>query len=243
MNRISSEKISIRLALFAGLLAVSAVVAYRLEWVGFQIAVPGLAIAALCGLLAALSGVLALFGAIRRGKSAMPALIGMLLGLVVAMPVLFSVLAGSGVPRIHDISTDLDHPPDFNVIKSLRAATDNPLERKSPDNLDQLQREGYPDLKPLILNRSPEVVFEQALKLVKSREWHIAEASAASGTIEATAITPIMAFKDDVIIRIQNTGQTTRVDMRSVSRVGISDLGVNAKRIRHFLDELEQAVR
>lgn len=222
MNRISSEKISIRLALFAGLLAVSAVVAYRLEWVGFQIAVPGLAIATLSGLLAAVSGVLALFGAIRRRKSAMPALLGMLLGLVVALPVLFSVLAGSSVPRIHDISTDLDHPP---------------------DNLDQLQREGYPDLKRLILNRSPEVVFEQALKLVKSRGWHIAEASAASGTIEATAITPIMAFKDDVIIRIQSTGQTTRVDMRSVSRVGISDLGVNAKRIRHFLAELEQAVR
>lgn len=231
------------MALFAGLLAVSAVVAYRLEWIGFQIAVPGLAIATLSGLLAAVSGVIALFGMMRQRRSAMPALTSMLLGLVVAMPVLFSVLAGSGVPRIHDISTDLDHPPDFNVIKSLRAATDNPLDRKSPENLNQLQREGYPDLKSLMLNRSPEVVYEQALKLVESRGWHIAEASAAGGVIEATAITPIMAFKDDVIIRIQDTTQATRVDMRSVSRVGISDLGVNAKRIRHFLAELEQAVR
>lgn len=243
MNRISSEKISIRLALFAGLLAVSAVVAHRMDLAGFQIAVPGLAIATLSGLLAAVFGIIALFGMMRQRRSAMPALTSMLLGLVVAMPVLFSVLAGSGVPRIHDISTDLDHPPDFNVIKSLRAATDNPLDRKSPENLNQLQREGYPDLKSLMLNRSPEVVYEQALKLVESRGWHIAEASAAGGVIEATAITPIMAFKDDVIIRIQDTTQATRVDMRSVSRVGISDLGVNAKRIRHFLAELEQAVR
>lgn len=238
---ISSEKISIRLALFGGLTAVSAVAAYRLEWIGFQIAVPGLAIAALSGLLAALSGVIVLFGAMRQRKSAMPALTGMLLGLVVALPVLLSVLAGSGVPRIHDISTDLDHPPDFSVIKGLRAATDNPLDRKSPDNLDSLQREGYPDLKPLMLNRSPEVVFEQALKLVESRGWHVADASAASGIIETTAVTSVMAFKDDVIIRIQGTEQTTRVDMRSVSRVGISDLGVNAKRIRLFLADLKQS--
>ncbi|MDC8444692.1 MAG: DUF1499 domain-containing protein [Nitrosomonas sp.] len=237
---ISAEKISIRLALLAGLLAVSAVAAYRLEWIGFQIAVPGLAIAALSGLLAALSGVIALFGAMRQRKSAMPALTGMLLGLVVALPVLLSVLAGSGVPRIHDISTDLDHPPDFNVIRSLRAATDNPLDRKSPDNLDQLQREGYPELKSLMLNRSPEVVFEQALKLVESRGWHVVGVSTANGIIEATAITPIMAFKDDVIIRIQGTEQVTRVDMRSVSRVGISDLGVNAKRIGRFLADLKQ---
>lgn len=237
---ISAEKISIRLALLAGLLAVSAVAAYRLEWIGFQIAVPGLAIAALSGLLAALSGVIALFGAMRQRKSAMPALTGMLLGLVVALPVLLSVLAGSGVPRIHDISTDLDHPPDFNVIRSLRTATDNPLDRKSPDNLDQLQREGYPELKSLMLNRSPEVVFEQALKLVESRGWHVVGVSTANGIIEATAITPIMAFKDDVIIRIQGTEQVTRVDMRSASRVGISDLGVNAKRIGRFLADLKQ---
>ena len=240
MNMINSEKISIQLALFAGLLAVSAVVAHRMDLAGFQIAVPGLAIAALCGLLAALSGVLALFGAIRRRKSAMPALIGMLLGLVVAMPVLFSVLVGSGAPRIHDISTDLDQPPEFNVIKSLRTAADNPLDRKSPGDLDQLQREGYPDLNSLMLNRSPEVVFDQALKLVESRGWQVADASAANGIIEATAVTPIMAFKDDVVIRIQGAGQTTRVDMRSVSRSGISDLGMNAKRIRLFLADLDR---
>jgi len=240
---ISSEKISIRLALFGGLTAVSAVAAYRLDWVGFQIAVPGLALAALSGLLAALSGVIALFGAIRRRESAMSALIGMLLGLIVTMPFLFSVLAGSGVPRIHDISTDLDHPPDFNVIKGLRTATDNPLDRKSPDNLDQLQREGYPDLKALTLNRSPEIVFEQALKIVESRGWRVAGVSAANGIIEATAITPIMAFKDDVIIRIQGTEQVTQVDMRSVSRVGISDLGVNAKRIRRFQADLKQSTK
>lgn len=237
---INSEKISIRLALLGGLTAVSAVAAYRLDWFGFQIAVPGLAIAALSGMLAAVFGVIALFNVMRRRNSALPALTGMLLGLVVAMPILFSVLTGSGVPRIHDISTDLDHPPDFNVIKGLRTAVDNPLDRKSPKNLDQLQREGYPDLKPLLLNRAPGVVFEQALKLVESRGWHIAEASAAGGIIEATAVTPIMAFKDDVIIRIQGAGQTTRVDMRSVSRVGVSDLGVNAKRIRHFLADLDQ---
>jgi len=233
------DKISIRVAIAAGLFAGLSVILFRMELIGFQIAVPGLAISALSGTLAALLGVIALIKAMVQRKSAMSALIGSLTGFVVAMPVLLSILGSSGLPRIHDITTDLDNPPVFEVIVSLRSATDNPLDRKSPDNLAQLQREGYPDLKPLKFNRSKETVFQQALQLAKSSGWQIAAASVDDGIIEATVATPVMGFKDDVVIRIQGIGQISQVDMRSVSRVGMSDLGANAKRIRQFLNDLE----
>jgi len=234
------DKISIRVAMGAGLFAALSVVLYRTELVDFRFAVSGLAIAALSGTLAALLGVIALFRAMLQRKSALLALIGSLLAFIVVMPVLFSVLGSYSLPHIHDITTDLDNPPVFLVIANLRTETDNPLDRQFPD-LAQLQREGYPDLKPLQLDRSPESVFEQVLQLVESRGWEIvaAAASAEKSIIEATATTPIMGFKDDVIIRIEKTGEKVQVDMRSVSRVGLSDLGANAKRIRQFLNDLE----
>ena len=234
------DKISVRLAIGAGLFAGLSVVLFRMELIDFRFAVSGLAISALSGTLAALLGVIAMIKAMMQRKSALSALIGSLLGFVVAMPVLFSVLGSSGLPHIHDITTDLDNPPVFSVIPSLRIETDNPLDRQFPD-LAQLQREGYPDLKPLQFNRSPEAVFERALQLIKSRGWQIAASasSAEKGIIEATAVTPVMGFKDDAVIRIQNTGEKVQVDMRSVSRVGLSDLGANAKRIRQFLNDLE----
>lgn len=242
MNKASSfETFSIRLALFAGFLALLSVAAYRFGLVGFQIAVPGLALSALTASVAALLGIIALFSAMFQRNSAMRALIGILLGFVIAMPVLSTMLAGFGVPRIHDITTDLDHPPVFEMITELRTETDNALDRKTPENLAQLQREGYPDLKSLMLNRVPAAVFQHALRLVESRGWAIAAADAKKGIIEATASTPVMAFQDDVVIRIHGIrAGESQVDMRSVSRVGLSDLGANAQRIQRFLADLEQ---
>lgn len=250
MNKASGiETFSIRLALFAGFLALLAVAAYRFGLVGFQIAVPGLALSALTASVAALLGIIALFIAMFQRKSAMRALIGILLGFVIAMPVVSTMLVGFGVPRIHDITTDLDHPPVFEMITELRTETDNALDRQTPENLAQLQREGYPDLKSLVLNHAPAAVFQHALQLVESRGWAIAGVDAKKGIIEATASTPVMAFQDDVVIRIHGIkadgirAGESQVDMRSVSRVGLSDLGANAKRIQRFLADLEQQLK
>ncbi|SET30210.1 Protein of unknown function [Nitrosomonas marina] len=240
LKHINLGKFSTWLALFSGLLAVAAVILHRMETVSFQIALPGLAISAFTGLIAALSGIVGLFIAMYQRRSALSSLTGSLLGFIVAMPTVFTILAASDLPRIHDISTDLNNPPQFTAIPSLRKATDNPLDRLKPDNLAQLQRSGYPDLKPLQLDRPASVVFEQSLQLVKSHGWRIATASADQGKIEATATTPVMAFKDDIVIRVQRNGELTQVDMRSVSRVGVSDLGANAARIHDFLNNLKE---
>ncbi|MEK6596272.1 MAG: DUF1499 domain-containing protein, partial [Pseudomonadota bacterium] len=106
------------------------------------------------------------------------------------------------------------------------------------DNLAALQKEGYSDLGPVLMGRPFYQVFEQVIRLVKERGWEVAAVSAEAGRIEATDTTLIMGFKDDVVIRVQEVGSRTLVDMRSASRVGESDLGVNAARIRLFLADL-----
>ncbi|SFE37521.1 DUF1499 domain-containing protein [Nitrosomonas sp. Nm166] len=231
---------SFKLSLFAALIAAFAVLGYRLSIVDFQPALWGLIVSTCIGLLATVLGSVGTLRAIKAKESEIIAstMAGSTLGLLVAMPVLLTALGGVGVPRIHDITTDLEHPPEFVAIKAIRTPEHNSLDRLKPENLALMQQEGYPDLGPAWINRPFAQVFEQAVVLVKKRGWDIAVVSAANGRIEATDTTPIMSFKDDIVIRVQEMGNRTRVDMRSVSRVGESDLGVNAKRIRLFLTDL-----
>lgn len=141
-------------------------------------------------------------------------------------------------PPIHDITTDLENPPTFDAIVPLRAGAPNNLER--PPDLALQQRRAYGDLQPITLAVPPAEAFEAALALARRRGWEIVEADAASGRIEATDTTRWFGFKDDVVIRLTPWGTGTRVDMRSVSRIGIGDAGTNARRIQRFLEELAE---
>ena len=232
---------SLKLALLAVLIATLAVLGHRLSIIDFQPALMGLAGSTITGLLAIVAGLIGTFIAIKaKEPKVVSTMAGSTLGFLVVTPIFLTVLTGAGVPRIHDITTDLEHPPEFVAIETLRTPAHNSLDRHKPENLGDLQVEGYPGLGPVWINRSFDQVFEQAVVLVKKRGWEVAAIAVAEGRIEATDTTRIMGFKDDIVIRVQATGSRTRVDMRSASRVGESDLGVNAARIRHFLNDLGQ---
>ncbi len=143
----------------------------------------------------------------------------------------------SSVPPIHDITTDLENPPAFDAVVPLRTGAANPLER--PDMLATQQREGYPNLGPVTLPVPPAQAFDRALAIAQAKGWDVVTADKSTGRIEATDTTRFFGFKDDVVIRLTPWGSGTRVDLRSVSRVGRSDVGTNARRIEDFLDELE----
>jgi uncharacterized protein (DUF1499 family) len=96
----------------------------------------------------------------------------------------------------------------------------------------------YPDLGPKMLPYPPGVAFERVLVAARQMGWEIIDADAAEGRIEASDTTFWFGFVDDVVIRIAPDGEGSRVDVRSVSRVGRSDVGANAKRIRTFLKKL-----
>jgi uncharacterized protein (DUF1499 family) len=142
------------------------------------------------------------------------------------------------VPRIHDITTDTSNPPEFVAIAPLRADAPNPVEYAGEEAATQ-QLEAYPDVQTLRFERPPQQVFETALQLVEDRGWELVDADANDGRIEATATTQWFGFKDDVVIRIGTDGATTLLDMRSKSRLGASDVGANAQRIREFRDDLQ----
>lgn len=137
-------------------------------------------------------------------------------------------------PAINDISTDTEDPP---VFWNMPNPSDYP-----GNSVAQLQREAYPDLRPLPLH---DIDMEQAWSLVQNavheRGWTLVSEDADEGQIEAVAISLLFGFEDEVAIRITETADGPLIDMRSRSRLGRIDRGVNAKRITHFFNALKRA--
>ena len=212
---------------------------YRLGVLSLTNAFTLLRWAAYVGVTAVALGALTVALAYRRHSRvqmlvAVPALLA---GLVaVGVPFEFQ-RRGRAVPAIHDISTDLENPPTFDAIVPLRADAPNDLER-SPE-VTELQRHGYPDLAPVTLPVPLDQAFDRALAAAQEAGWQIVTADKTSGRIEATDTTRWFGFKDDIVVRMTPWGAGTRVDLRSVSRIGRSDIGTNARRIRGYLDRLQ----
>lgn len=141
------------------------------------------------------------------------------------------------VPAIHDVTTDLEDPPVFVAVLPLRADAPNPAVHGGPE-VAAAQRRGYPDLQALELPVTPAEAFPRALAAAREMGWDIVAADSASGRVEATATTAWFGFKDDVVIRVRPASGGSRIDVRSVSRVGRSDVGTNARRIRAYLVKL-----
>jgi uncharacterized protein (DUF1499 family) len=145
------------------------------------------------------------------------------------------------VPYIHDITTDTDNPPDFVAAATLRKEGDHPITYDGPETAIQ-QKEAYPDLAPLITQVPKDKVFEAAKATLIAMGLKLSDADPAAGRIEATQKSFWYGFTDDVVVRVVQTPEGTRVDVRSKSRVGRSDLGQNAKRVRMFLAKLRATV-
>lgn len=150
---------------------------------------------------------------------------------------LLVVLLGSSsgdLPPIHDITTDTGEPPLFVTAAQVRGDKSNPLTIK-PDSI-AAQKKAYTELRPISSSLSKEQAFAKAHDTAVQLGWDIYHEDAANGIIEAVETTRIMGFKDDVVIRVRDSATGSRVDLRSVSRVGRGDLGANATRIRGFIE-------
>lgn len=141
------------------------------------------------------------------------------------------------VPPIHDISTDTVNPPEFVAVAPLRADAPNPVAYAGPETAEQ-QLKAYPDLETYRSELAPEALYDKALATVTAMGWELVAGDRDEGRIEATDTTTWFGFKDDVVIRIRDVDGKTELDIRSKSRVGRSDVGKNAERIREFLEAL-----
>lgn len=228
------------LACAAAGLGVLSGMLYRFEWLALGDAFTLLRWAAYGGVAALLVCVAGLVrarpGGSRRGFPAVVA--GLVLaGVVVWIPFSHQDRARE-VPPIHDITTDTRDPPEFRAVLPLRPADANSLEYGG-EPLARQQQQAYPDIAPLILDAPPAPVFDAALETAREQGWEIVEAARGAGRLEAVDTTFWFGFRDDIVVRIRDDGADgTRVDMRSVSRVGRSDIGTNADRVRRYLDAL-----
>ena len=165
----------------------------------------------------------------RRGiaLSAVAVLVGAVL---VAAPVRFRF--GPPAPPIHDLTTDTQNPPQFVAVVPLNTPDRTVYEGEA---IASQQREAYPDLRPVTLEMRPAEAFEHALATVQEMGWELVATDADAGRIEATDTTFWFGFKDDVVIRVKPGDGGSRIDIRSLSRVGGGDVGTNAKRIRDYV--------
>lgn len=214
----------------------------------------GVAGAFLLGIVAILMG---LFQELRVRKSSTPPLrvrrwIGILVALVYVGWVGTFLVKALTVPAIHDVSTDLADPPAFQTLQ-LRAdnwdavpgADDAKMRGLTPEQRwAMVHQKAYGDIRSVRVNEPVPMVIAKAERLAKARGWDVATSLPEEGRLEATETSAFFQFKDDVILRVRpsDTGEGSIVDMRSVSRVGQSDLGVNAKRVRSFLADLTGTV-
>jgi uncharacterized protein (DUF1499 family) len=171
------------------------------------------------------------------------ALIAIMIGALLLVYPAYLGLKAYKLPTISDITTDPIDPPRFEAIARVRPRNANPIIYAGLYAAEQ-QRLAYPNIEPLILTVPPKLAFDAALSLANKRRWRVVDtrdpAPAREGRIEAVARTPVMGFRDDVVIRVRPAPDGARVDMRSASRYGRHDLGTNAARIRSFLDDLEE---
>jgi uncharacterized protein (DUF1499 family) len=230
------------LAIGAGFSAIISGLGTRWEWWYFTTGFMILRWSAVAGLLAALisltGGVLA--GWEIRRSGVVIVLAGLLVGAVVAGIPWWWMQTAQQVPRIHDITTDMEDPPRFVAIMPIRKDSPNSPEYGGPGIALQ-QRAGYPDIQPLVLPVPVESAYERAFRAARDMGWNIVDASANNGRIEATDRTFWFGFTDDIVVRITPLPGSSKIDVRSVSRVGLSDVGTNAKRIREFLRRISGA--
>ena len=197
---------------------------------GFQLMFTGVFVAAAVLVL----GIAVLVFALRAGRrnAILPITIGLLASVVALATMGYQYRLTTTVPPINDITTDLDDPPAFGA-----------LELRGPDVLDYVpdkgvaQRRSYAHIGTERSNLAPEDASKKALAVSRELGWEVLADTNVDGerTLEATATTFWFGFVDDVVVRIRPDGAGSLVDVRSASRVGLSDLGANARRIDAFM--------
>jgi uncharacterized protein (DUF1499 family) len=231
--------VAVLAAIVAILMLLSAGPGTRFGVWNFRTGLSLLRYAAYAGVVALALSILALIVGRPHGGWLAAILVAVLVSIAaVAVPAEFARRA-KRVPPIHDISTDTQDPPAFVAVLPLRRDAANAA-TYGGDSVAALQRSGYPDIKPLELNVPPSEAYARALAAATDMGWTIDAADSTAGRNEATATTAWFGFKDDVVVRIRANGAGSRVDIRSVSRVGRSDIGTNAARIRAYLQKLSQ---
>ncbi len=251
-----------RIALFSLAATVLSIIVVRsgaLEIVPALSTFAGALMLAVVAIVLAVSALIVIwFEGIAGMKQALAALvIGVAL---IAYPAYLGIKA-SRLPAIYDITTDPIDPPRFDAIARLRPRDANPITYEGLYAAEQ-QHAAYSDIEPDLTDSTAQEAYDAALKVITKRKWRIVDArppqggqpaapnvrnpaaatAGREGIIEAIARTPIMGFRDDVVVRIRATSDGARIDVRSASRYGRHDFGANAARVRNLINDVDDVL-
>jgi Protein of unknown function (DUF1499) len=253
-RRLLVERLSwLAVALTAGAIAAALIgaIGSGAGWWHFRL---GFTILRLAFYAAVAGGIIALISLLirvrdRRRRTTFASLAALLLGIGFASYIGLQARTARAMAPIHDVTTNLEDVPEFRRLKVRadnmeniphmgdRALYDLPPEER----WKTIHREAYGDLKTIHVPWSPAQTILRAAELARERDWEFAAISPDAGLMEAVATSRFFRFKDNVVVRARRAPQGgSYVDMRSISRVGVSDLGANARRIRSFLKDLQE---
>jgi uncharacterized protein (DUF1499 family) len=236
------------LAFFDALLSI-AMIAAGIVGAHFYLVAPfmGFQLFALGFLLSILGSFVGLFAIFmtrkpqnRAGRNR--ALVGTVVSLLIALPLIAITLRGAKNPPINDITTDFDNPPEFVFAQKLQHEPNRDMKYDKAKYADR-QQAGYGPIAPLKERLEPSATFQRVTEVAQGiPTWKITYSDPAKNTLEVVATSRLFHFEDDVVIQIRPTPEgESLIEMRSKSRDGIGDQGVNAKRIRRFYDRVALA--
>lgn len=237
LQRLPAEKLKL-VSIFTIALYPIAAMASRFDILHFRNSFLLFAIATLVAFIVLVLAVLKLSRA--QENESKPLVIAIVLSILPLGYMGLNIVKANQYPFIHDITTDFENPPEFIAAADLRGEGDHPV-TYAGEEIASLQKTGYPDLTPLLLNRDAKAVYTLAKAAMLKNGWQITsdQAEQLPYRLEAVDTTMLMGFKDDIVLRIQPVGKNqTRIDARSKSRVGKSDLGKNAQRIQKLFMQM-----
>lgn len=239
MNSQKSARIWSAIVLGIALLLVAAtayaIAGSRFDLVAYPTAFAWLRYIGQAGGVALIGSLAVLLASLKTRESAAQLRAG-LAALVLALLVGTMVLNQVGPPPepfMNDITTDLEDPPVFKAVLGLRPASSNPA-AYGGEEVAAKQRLAHPEIVPIQSSLPPAEAFARAAEVARDMGWNIVAEDADTGILEAVATTPFFRFKDDVVVRVRPSTQGSRIDLRSHSRIGLTDLGKNAARIVEF---------
>ncbi|MBB1388155.1 DUF1499 domain-containing protein [Shewanella sp. SG44-6] len=169
-----------------------------------------------------------------KGKGLINSTIALVLGLGILAPSIVAlVIEPVKYPPIHDITTNTQSPPQFEFLTDSREGAKNSLVYGGPEIAAQ-QLQAFPNINPIVSDLTPDAAYQKALMVAESMGWTIVAQDPKARRFESTSRTPFFNFADDIVVVVSVLEQGSRIDLRSVSRVGIGDRGVNAQRIQEF---------
>lgn len=234
-------------AVIAVILLMVAPLGYKYNVAPLQPSLMSLAVSFLAAILIFLACLVLVFVAQKNGLPANRNLLLLAMGISLVPMIVMGpqIQAARSVPPIHDITTDTFNPPQFDEIAEIRQYAPNDLaygdKQHTPEELAEKQQQAYPDIKPLKTDLSVGEAVIQAQAVLERQGLDVINVNQGQGIVEATDTSFWFGFKDDLVVRVRPENSGSVVDVRSVSRVGQSDIGVNAARIETFLEGFRDA--